>query len=126
MPPGVKRDLYAGSTGRPGLPYAGTFTEVNVRLYSRDAAGRHGVVFLSLDAGRLVFVLAARTGGVPYVRSRRSTRPGTPEEGSEGPPYANANQSAGRRRARPIGCLDRDSLSGKDSPFDRRSGMQAR
>ncbi|MFD2362652.1 MULTISPECIES: DUF2071 domain-containing protein [unclassified Arthrobacter] len=43
-----------------GVPYAGTFTKVNVRLYSRDAAGRHGVVFRSLDADTLAFVLAAR------------------------------------------------------------------
>ncbi|MFC9351767.1 YqjF family protein [Arthrobacter sp. NPDC057013] len=93
MPPGVEPDVYAGSTwvgligfrvpgtrlGRLGLPYAGTFTEVNVRLYSRDAAGRHGVVFLSLDADRLAFVLAARAAGVPYVwsRCRPTTMPGT-------------------------------------------------
>lgn len=85
MPPGVEPDVHAGSTWvgligfrvtgtclgpRLGLPYAGTFTEVNVRLYSRDAAGRHGVVFLSLDADRLAFVLAARAAGVPYVWSR--------------------------------------------------------
>ena len=85
MPPGVEPDLYADTTwvGLIGfrvtctclgphlrLPYAGTFTEVNVRLYSRDAAGRHGVVFLSLDADRLAFVLAARAAGVPYVWSR--------------------------------------------------------
>jgi uncharacterized protein YqjF (DUF2071 family) len=85
MPPGVEPDVYAGMTwvGLIGfrvtgtclgphlrLPYAGTFTEVNVRLYSRDAAGRRGVVFLSLDADRLAFVLAARTAGLPYVWSR--------------------------------------------------------
>ena len=85
MPPGAEPDVYAGTTWvgligfrvtgtclgpRLCLPYAGTFTEVNVRLYSRDAAGRHGVVFLSLDADRLAFVLAARAAGVPYVWSR--------------------------------------------------------
>jgi uncharacterized protein YqjF (DUF2071 family) len=85
MPLGVEPDVYAGMTwvGLIGfrvtgtclgphlrLPYAGTFTEVNVRLYSRDAAGRRGVVFLSLDADRLAFVLAARTAGLPYVWSR--------------------------------------------------------
>lgn len=66
-----------------GLPYAGTFTEVNVRVYSRDAAGRHGVVFLSLDADRLAFVLAGRTGRVPYVWShcRPTTMPGTISRG---------------------------------------------
>jgi uncharacterized protein YqjF (DUF2071 family) len=66
-----------------GLRYAGAFTEVNVRLYSLDAAGRHGVVFLSLDADRLAFVLAARVGGVPYVwsRCRPATMPGTISRG---------------------------------------------
>jgi uncharacterized protein YqjF (DUF2071 family) len=44
----------------PGLPYLGTFCETNVRLYSVDTEGRRGVVFLSLDAARLVPVLVAR------------------------------------------------------------------
>jgi uncharacterized protein len=99
MPRDVEPDVYAGSTWvglvgfrvtgtylgpRLGLPYAGTFTEVNVRLYSRDMAGRHGVVFLSLDADRLAFVLAARAAGVPYVWSRcrpTTTMPGTISRG---------------------------------------------
>lgn len=38
----------------PGIPYLGTFPETNVRLYSRDAHGRRGVVFRSLDASRLI------------------------------------------------------------------------
>jgi uncharacterized protein YqjF (DUF2071 family) len=51
----------------PRLPYVGTFCETNVRLYSVDAAGRRGVVFLSLDASRLVPVLGARTSvRLPY------------------------------------------------------------
>ncbi|HYN93911.1 MAG TPA: DUF2071 domain-containing protein [Pilimelia sp.] len=55
--------LFAG----PGLPYLGTFCETNVRLYSVDGAGRRGVVFLSLDASRLVAVLTARLGlRLPY------------------------------------------------------------
>jgi uncharacterized protein YqjF (DUF2071 family) len=94
MPQGVEPEVYAGATWvgligfrvtgtylghRLGVPYAGTFTEVNVRLYSRDTAGRHGVVFLSLDADRLAFVLAARAAGIPYVwsRCRPTTMPGT-------------------------------------------------
>ena len=44
----------------PGLPYFGTFPETNVRFYSVDGAGRQGVVFGSLDAARLPFVLGAR------------------------------------------------------------------
>ena len=100
MPRGVEPDVYAGTTWvgligfrvtgtslGPGvdLPYAGRFTEVNVRLYSRDAAGRHGVVFLSLDADRLAFVLSARAAGVPYVWSR--CRPTTTRGTSSGYGY---------------------------------------
>src|SRR4051812_48630759 len=51
------------------------FWETNVRLYSVDDEGRHGVVFLSLDAERLSAVLAARAGlSLPYVWSRMSGR----------------------------------------------------
>lgn len=51
----------------PRLPYVGTFCETNVRLYSVDAAGRRGVVFLSLDASRLVPVLGAQVSArLPY------------------------------------------------------------
>src|SRR4051812_22566986 len=46
-----------GLLNGPGLPYLGTFCETNVRLYSVDGAGRRGVVFLTLDASRLVPVL---------------------------------------------------------------------
>src|SRR3712207_7653855 len=41
----------------PGVPYLGTFLETNVRLYSVDRRGRRAVVFLSLDAERLLPVL---------------------------------------------------------------------
>jgi uncharacterized protein YqjF (DUF2071 family) len=100
MPRGVEPDVYAGTSWvgligfrvpgtylgpRLGLPYAGTFTEVNVRLYSRDTVGRHGVVFLSLDADRLAFVLAARAAGIPYVWSR--CRPTTMRGTSQGYGY---------------------------------------
>jgi uncharacterized protein YqjF (DUF2071 family) len=52
-------------------PYLGDFLETNVRLYSVDAAGRHGVVFRSLEASRLVTVLGARWGyRLPYVWSQ--------------------------------------------------------
>lgn len=85
LPAGVEPDVFDGSTWVgligfrvPGtrlgavlpLPYLGSFTEVNVRLYSRGADGSRGVVFLSLDASRLAFVLAARAAGLPYVWSR--------------------------------------------------------
>jgi uncharacterized protein len=55
----------------PALPYVGTFPETNVRFYSLDGAGRHGVVFGSLDAARLLFVLGARVAlGLNYTWSR--------------------------------------------------------
>ncbi len=64
-----------GLLGSPGLPWLGTFPETNVRLYSVDAAGRRAVVFLSLDAARLLPVLAGRFGfGIPYVWSRMAVR----------------------------------------------------
>jgi uncharacterized protein len=95
MPRGVQPDTFDGSSwagligfrmgeariGRgPGIPYLGSFNEVNVRLYSREPDGTRGVVFLSLDANRLPVVLAARAAGIPYVWSRtgykvRSSQP---------------------------------------------------
>ncbi len=87
MPPGVAPDVFDGSAwvgligfrmqraglGRgPGVPYFGSFNEINVRLYSREPDGTRGVVFRSLDASRLAVVLAARAAGIPYVWSRTS------------------------------------------------------
>jgi uncharacterized protein YqjF (DUF2071 family) len=55
----------------PAVPYLGTFCETNVRVYSVDGQGRRAVVFLSLDAERLLPVLFARaTLNLPYVWSR--------------------------------------------------------
>ena len=86
MPPGVRADVHEGRTyvglvpfrmvgvsiGRgPGVPYFGTFLETNVRLYSVDATGRRGVVFLSLDTDRAAAVPAIRaTIGAPYRWAR--------------------------------------------------------
>jgi uncharacterized protein YqjF (DUF2071 family) len=85
MPPGVDVDEIDGSAwvgligfrmvgaglgrGRP-VPYLGSFTEINVRLYSRGPDGVRGVVFVTLDASRLTVVLAARAAGIGYVWSR--------------------------------------------------------
>jgi uncharacterized protein YqjF (DUF2071 family) len=67
------RMVDAGIGRRSTAPWLGTFLETNVRLYSVDERGRRGVVFLSLDADRLVVVLAARLGfRVPYRWSRMS------------------------------------------------------
>lgn len=62
----------------PGVPYLGTFAETNVRLYSVDEQGHRGVVFLSLEAERLLPVLTARASlRLPYMWSRmRLTRTG--------------------------------------------------
>lgn len=60
-----------GLLGARGLPYLGSFAETNVRLYSVDAQGRRGVVFRSLEADRLLPVLAARwVARLPYLWSR--------------------------------------------------------
>jgi uncharacterized protein YqjF (DUF2071 family) len=86
MPPGVRPDTLDGATyvglipfrmvgagiGRgPGVPWAGSFLETNVRLYSVDDTGRRGIVFLSLDTDRLVVVAGARAAfGLPYRWAR--------------------------------------------------------
>ena len=90
MPPGVRPDVHEGRTyvglvpfrmvgvslGRgPGIPYFGTFLETNVRLYSVDATGRRGVVFLSLDTDRAAAVPAIRAAiGAPYRWARMRFR----------------------------------------------------
>jgi uncharacterized protein YqjF (DUF2071 family) len=60
------------------LPYFGTFLETNVRLYSTDDAGRHGVLFRSLETERFAVVPALRIGlGIPYTWAKmRMTRAG--------------------------------------------------
>jgi hypothetical protein len=64
----------------PGLPWVGSFAETNVRLYSVDAQGRRGVVFRSLEAERLLPVLAARwVARLPYLWARMSVH----REGAE-------------------------------------------
>jgi uncharacterized protein YqjF (DUF2071 family) len=86
MPPGTRPDVLDGRTYvglvpfrmvgtglavGPAAPWVGTFLETNVRLYSVDATGRRGVVFLSLDADRAVAVAVARAAiGLPYRWAR--------------------------------------------------------
>lgn len=86
MPPGTRPDVHdgsswvglvpfrmvgAGAARGPGLPWVGTFPETNVRLYSVDEQGRRGVVFLTLEASRLAFVLGARgVFALPYTWAR--------------------------------------------------------
>jgi uncharacterized protein YqjF (DUF2071 family) len=82
MPAGCRPDIVDGGAwvgliafqmsqtsffGSPRIPWLGDFPEVNVRLYSIDEQGRQGVVFLSLEASRLIPVLTARAAfGLPY------------------------------------------------------------
>ncbi len=91
LPAGTRPDTVDGAThvglipfrmrrigffGLPGLPYLGSFAETNVRLYSVDEAGRRGVVFASLEADRLLPVLAARwVARLPYVFARMRVTP---------------------------------------------------
>lgn len=86
MPRGTRPDVLDGVTyvglipfrmknaglGRgPAIPFFGTFAETNVRLYSVDEQGRHGVVFLSLETTRLAVVLGARAAfATPYMWAR--------------------------------------------------------
>lgn len=86
LPPGTTPDTldgvtYVGLIGfrmvglgplrGPGVPYLGTFCETNVRLYSVDGQGRRAVVFLSLEAARLLPVLTAQaTLRLPYKWAR--------------------------------------------------------
>jgi uncharacterized protein YqjF (DUF2071 family) len=64
--------------GTPPLPHVSRFAETNVRLYAVDeATGRRGVVFRSLEAARLLPVLAARVSyHLPYLWARMAVRHG--------------------------------------------------
>jgi uncharacterized protein YqjF (DUF2071 family) len=65
------RMVRLGVLSGPGLPYLGTFCETNVRLYSVDRQGRRAVVFLSLEAARLIPVVTAQlTLRLPYKWAR--------------------------------------------------------
>jgi len=90
FPPGVHPDVIDGRTyvglipfrmvgagfaHGPAVPWAGTFLETNVRLYSVDDSGRRGIVFRSLDADRAVVVAGARAVfGLPYRWARMRHR----------------------------------------------------
>lgn len=64
--PFVMRHSALGTSLR--LPYFGRFAETNIRLYSVDDAGRHGVLFRSLETERLAVVgLTRALMGVPYT-----------------------------------------------------------
>lgn len=85
LPPGLELDTFDGTAwvsvvpfrmadvrwrDTPALPGFSSFPELNVRTYVRRA-DRPGVLFFSLDATNLPFVLGARLlHGIPYVWSR--------------------------------------------------------
>ncbi|GAA5019851.1 YqjF family protein [Terrabacter aeriphilus] len=69
--PFVMDGIRLGRAPSPRLPWLGSFLETNIRLYSVDDAGRHGVLFRSLETERALVVLAARAGlGIPYTWAR--------------------------------------------------------
>ncbi len=88
LPPGTRPDVHdgsswvglvpfrmvgAGAARGPAVPWLGSFPETNVRLYSVDEHGRRGVVFRTLEAARLPFVLGARAAlALPYTWARMS------------------------------------------------------
>jgi uncharacterized protein YqjF (DUF2071 family) len=93
FPPGTRPDVFDGTTyvgllpfvtrfsrivAAVPLPYLGAFAETNVRLYSIDDSGRHGVLFRSLETARLAVVPVTRAVlGVPYTWAKmRVTRAG--------------------------------------------------
>ncbi len=92
-PPGTRADVFADGMTYVALvpfdarcpardlnawPYFGTFLETNIRLYSVDDAGRHGVLFRSLETSRLAVVPLTRIVlGIPYIWAKmRMTRCG--------------------------------------------------
>jgi uncharacterized protein YqjF (DUF2071 family) len=65
----------AGLGRGPAVPFFGDFAETNVRLYSVDEHGHHGVVFRSLEASRLLVSLGARLAfATPYTWARMRIR----------------------------------------------------
>jgi uncharacterized protein YqjF (DUF2071 family) len=86
LPPGLMVDTWDGQAwlgvvpfrmrairprGCPPLPHVSYFLEANVRTYVRDAQGRPGVWFYSLDANRRLAVWAARRFfSLPYFFAR--------------------------------------------------------
>jgi len=142
MPPGATPDEFDGSSwigligfrmvglgfGRlPGVPYLGSFCETNVRLYSVDRLRRRGVVFLTLDASRLIPVLVSRVWPrVPYAWSAmRLTRDGRDARGSQ--PLRTGQQltyQARRRWPAPRGTRSRFTVRVGD-PLERPSDLQS-
>ena len=90
LPPGLSVDTYRGGAfvgvvpffmqrvrpvWLPPLPWISWFLELNVRTYVRDADGRPGVWFYSLDCNQPLAVgIARRFFHLPYVHARMTAR----------------------------------------------------
>ena len=62
--------MHVATPGGHEAPWVSRFCETNVRTYVRDAAGRTGIWFFSLDAARAGAVAVARTTyRLPYFWS---------------------------------------------------------
>ncbi len=86
--------------GTPSIPHLSDFPETNVRLYAVDpVTGRRGVVFRSLEAARLLPVLAARVSyHLPYLWARMVVRHGS-DRGAATVAYETARRWPGPRGA---------------------------
>jgi uncharacterized protein YqjF (DUF2071 family) len=76
LPPGTAPDTvdgvaYVGLVAFRMRCY-GEFLELNIRTYTLDERGRRGVLFLTMEADRLPWVLAARAARLPYRWARMS------------------------------------------------------
>ena len=129
LPAGTEPDLHDGSTwvglvpfvmagvrvlGTPPLPHLSGFAETNVRLYAVDPfTGRRGVVFRSLEASRLLPVLAARASyRLPYTWARMRVRHGADTVAYETARRWPAPRGAGGTvRVRTGAAYDADPLS---------------
>ena len=81
LPAGTTPDVHDGAAYVGLVAFRmrshGEFLETNVRTYTIDRRGRRGVQFLTMEADRLPWVLAARAATLPYRWARMSlTRDG--------------------------------------------------
>jgi len=125
LPPGVHPDLHEGRTyvglvpfrmvdaavgSGPPVPWAGTFLETNVRVYTVDDTGKRGIVFRSLDASRAVVVAGARASfGLPYRWARMAF-----DDDGDTLTYRAVTRPGGHRsvvRVRPGGPVTDDPLA---------------
>ena len=128
LPAGTRPDVLDGVThvglvpfvmagvrilGSPPLPHLSGFAETNVRLYAVDDAGRRGVVFRSLEAARLLPVLAARASyRLPYTWARMSVRHGTDTVAYEtSRRWPRPRGAGGLVRVRKGGAVEADALA---------------